>query len=524
MIVLLCQELDRLGNGLDLGAVARWLEERAPGVEVRRASGPCRSPERWLDGDFSGADRLVLGLCTTNGQRHELDARARRLGLDPFGLVVLNLGACCALAHPRAQATEKAKLLLGAALARAKAYAGSRPENAKPLLSWDGQVSRRSLLTLPPMRYEVVPSIREETCSARAGCRICAKACPREALRPSGDGLMILNKAQCTGCGACVCLCPQAAIDFPGASPAQVEAQIAALLDSPPVTLHPRGILFHCGKVVPALEALARKGLSCPAGWLPVELPCVGMVTPAWILQSLNLGAAAVGLLACAPAECRFGQQSIRDGRADYCRELLRRVGGWPKAVRTLDPSDNAALARDLSSLRAPEVSAALSPPRALPLSGPRATAQAVLELAGRYGAPPDASVPHPHSPLGVVEISPGCTGCGACAFACPTRALTLERDEEAVSLSFDPRLCVGCAECVPACPEAVVRVEKVTDLRALSEGRRTLFRDSEVRCERCGAPVAPRAMLDRITAILGEDRAVPAIVKYCLACRGTLV
>jgi len=524
MIVLLCQELDRLGNGLDLGAVARWLEERAPGVEVRRASGPCRNPERWLDGAFSGADRLVFGLCTTTGQRHELDARARKLGLDPFGLEVLNLGTSCALAHPRPQATEKAKLLLGAGLARAGAYAGSRPENAKPLLSWDGQVSRRSLLTLPPIRYEAVPSIREETCSARAGCRICVKACPRQALGLSDGGLMVLNKAQCTGCGACVPLCPQAAINFPGASPSQVEAQIAALLNSPSVALHPRGILFHCGKGVPALEALARKGLSYPAGWLPVELPCLGMVTPTWILEPLNLGAAAVGLLACPPTECRFGQRQILEGRADYCRELLRTMGGSPDAVRTLDPGDEATLARDLSSLRPSEVSAAPNPAWSVPLSGPRAAPQAVLALAERYEAPPDGAVAHPHSPLGVAEIRPGCTGCGACAFACPTRALVLERDEEAVSLAFDPTLCVACAECVPACPEAVLRVEKVTDFRTLSEGRRMLFRDCEVRCESCGAPVAPRAMLDRISAILGEDRAVPAIVRYCLTCRGTLV
>jgi NAD-dependent dihydropyrimidine dehydrogenase PreA subunit/coenzyme F420-reducing hydrogenase delta subunit len=524
MIVLLCRDLETLGNGLDLGAVAKWLEEQAPGVEVRRASGPCRSPERWLDGAVAGADRLVLGLCTTTGHRHELDANARKVEVDPFGLEVLNLGASCALAHPRPQATEKAKLLLEAGLARARAYAGSRPENVKPLLSWNGQLSRRSLLTLPPIRYEAVPSIREESCSARAGCRICAKACPREALRASDDGLVVLNKAQCTACGACVSLCPQTAIDFPGASPSQVEAQVAALLTSLPAALHPRGILFHCGKGVPALEALGRKGLSYPAGWLPVELPCLGMVTPAWILEPLNLGAAAVGLLGCPPAECRFGQRQILEGRADYCRELLRMMGGSPDAVRILDITDEAAMARGLSSLRPPEVSAAPNPAGGVRLSGARATAEAVLALAERYEAPPDGAVAHPHSTLGIVKINPGCTGCGACAFACPTRALVLERDEEAVSLAFDPRLCVACAECVPACPEAVLRVEKVTDFRTLSEGRRTLFRDREVRCESCGAPVAPRAMLDRISAILGEDRAVPAIVRYCLTCRGTLV
>lgn len=524
MIVLLCQDLERLGNGLDLGAVTEWLEARADGIEVRRASGPCQRPERWLDRSLGGAHHLVLGLCATNGDRHELHASARKLGLDPFGLAVLNLGAYCATPHPRPDATEKAKLLLGAAVARAQAYPGSRPENAKSLLSWGGEkVSRRSLLTLPPIQYEVVPSIREKACAAGQGCRVCAKVCPHDALRPSGDGRMSLNRAQCTGCGACVSLCPLGAIDFPGASLPEIEAQIAALLSAADPSLRPRGILFHCEKSVPALERLAQTGLSYPAGWLPVELPCIGMVTPTWVLQSLNQGAAAVGVLPCGRADCRFGQRHVIEGRVDYCRELLRQVGRSPDAVKILDAADETELARALASLPVPEASANAKRTQALGLSGPHAIAQAVLGLAERHEAPLGRSLAHPFSPLGVVEIRKGCTGCGACAFVCPTGALAVEREDGAVSLSFDARFCIGCQECVPACPEAVVRAQKVTDRQALSAGKRALFRDSEVRCEKCGAPVAPREMLGRISAILGKDPALSVITRYCLTCRGSL-
>ena len=524
MIVLLCEDLERLGNGLDLGAVTEWLEARAPGIEVRRASGPCQRPERWLDRSLA-EDRLVLGLCATNGDRHELHAWTRKLGLDPFGLEVLNLGAYCAMPHPRPEATEKAKLLLGAAVARAQAYPGSRPENARPLLSWGGEkVSRRSLLTLPPIQYEVVPSIREEVCSAGTGCRVCAKACPRDALSPSGGGRMMLNKAQCTGCGACVSLCPQRAVDFPGASLPEIEARIAALLSAADPSLRPRGILFHCEKSVPALERLARKGGSYPAGWLPVELPCIGMVTPAWVLQSLNEGAAAVGVFPCGRADCRFGQRHVIEGRVNYCRELLRQMGGSPDAVKALDATDETELARALAFLPALGASADAKRTPALRVSGPRAIAQAVLGLADKHEAPLDRPLAHPFSPLGVVEVARGCTGCGACALACPTGALALQREDGAVSLSFDARLCIGCEECVPACPEVVVRAQKVTDRQALSAGKRTLFRDSEVRCEKCGAPVASREMLGRISAILGKDPALSVITRYCLTCRGSLL
>lgn len=523
MKVILCEELERLGNGLDLAAVEAWLAGRAPGVEVRSAPPPCDRPERWLGRRLKGADRLILGLCSINGEKREFQAQAMKAGLDPFAVGVVNLGAFCALAYPRPQATEKAKLLLEAALARAHAYPGSRPENAKPVFSWERQVSRRSLFTLPPVRYEAVPSIREDACVAGRRCRVCAKACPHGALSPSADGRMVLNKAQCTGCGACVSLCPRAAIDFPGASLPEIEAQISMLLDAAPLALHPRAIVFLCEGGVAAFEGLAREGLSYPAGWLPVEVPCLGMVTPAWFLQCLNRGAAAVAALPCPPEKCRYGRREVIEGRVDYCRELLRAMGGEPDSVRLLDPADPAGLARDLASLPGLEAREGAPRSQAVFSLAVRGTAEAVLGVAERYGLPLDGSLPHPHSPLGYIEITEGCTGCGACVSTCPAEAIVLERDGNEVSLSFDARRCIGCRECVPVCPEAVVQVEQATDLRRLSQGKRTLYRGSEVRCEACGGPIAPREMIEKLRALLGDHPAVSTITRYCLSCRGTV-
>ncbi|MEE9197210.1 MAG: 4Fe-4S dicluster domain-containing protein [bacterium] len=523
MIVLLCKELERLGDGLDLGEIEHWLGDREPEVEVRKTTGPCERPEECVNPDLKGADRLVLGLCSANGDRDEIHARARRLGLDPFAMEIVDLGAYCSLVHPKSQATDKAKLLLGAALAKARAFTGFRPENTKPVLSLDRQVTRRSLFTLPPVRYEAVPSVREEACAAAEGCRVCANLCPWEALVPSDDGRMTLTKAPCTGCGACVSICPREAIDFPGAPLAGIEAQIEVLLDTSPLTLHPRGILFLCPKGGAALQGLAQRGFSYPAGWLPVEVPCLGMVTPAWILHCLNQGAAAVGLLPCPREDCRFGQLEVIQGRVDYCRGLLQTIGGTPESVRLLDPVDAAGLAGDLSSFPVCEIGEKNAHFQDGPRLASRATGQTVLELARRYDAPLDRILVYSHSPLGVVEFEDGCTVCGACPSACPTGALALERDEEAVSISFDARACIGCEACVPVCPETVVRVEKVTDLRRLSQGRHVLYQGSEARCVKCGAPVAPRAMLDRLGDLLGGDAVFSAISRYCLECRKTL-
>jgi ferredoxin len=98
------------------------------------------------------------------------------------------------------------------------------------------------------------------------------------------------------------------------------------------------------------------------------------------------------------------------------------------------------------------------------------------------------------------------------------------EAGGDEVAVAFAAGLCLACEGCVPVCPESVVQVEKRTDLPSLSQGKRVLHRDRQVRCERCGAPVAARALLDRFAAILGRDPVLATVTRYCADCRSTLV
>ena len=130
----------------------------------------------------------------------------------------------------------------------------------------------------------------------------------------------------------------------------------------------------------------------------------------------------------------------------------------------------------------------------------------------------------HPRSPLGLVEIDAGtCTGCETCVSECPTGALFSERFNQNLDIKFDPCLCSACGKCVNVCPEKdndAIKVNQTTDLESLSLGISRLFRDEEASCRRCGAPVAPRAMLERIAVLLGDEYVPELMQKLCVDCR----
>lgn len=513
--VLLCGGLQGLASGLDLAELRRWVAATHADVQVRVAPELCHAPKEVSPAIAAGAQRLVLGVCSPDYAEAETHSIARKLGLDPLGIEALDMGRLCALAADRSRNTEKAKLLLAGAIAKVRAYVGSGVENLKPVFpSLSQKLSRRALFTLPPLRYQAVASVSEGRCAAEAGCALCLRACPRNALEDAG-GKVEVNKARCDACGLCMAACLREAIELPGSSPAQLQAQIAALLNADSVAVGERRILFTC----------RRSSGTTPASWLPVQVPCVGMVSVSSILQCLAHGAAAVGVAPCGPA-CTQDQGKSIQGKVDFCRELLRLLGGQEDQVRLVQPGDGtkeapgSAIAGTLPG-RCPDGDAQLS------LFGPAAVATALQKLARERGSPNTLSLEHPHSPLGVVVVQPQlCTGCGGCAGDCPTGALQLRRDGEGVALTFDAALCVACGQCLAACPEAstgAIGMGRVVDLAKLALGRVTVYQDREARCEACGAPIAPSSMLHKVAALLGEESAPLAarIGRYCTSCKG---
>lgn len=79
------------------------------------------------------------------------------------------------------------------------------------------------------VKVEAVTSIiDEELCS---GCGICAEMCVYDALSlHKRKGVMTINEVLCKGCGACAAACPSKAIKLNHFTPAQILAQVDALV------------------------------------------------------------------------------------------------------------------------------------------------------------------------------------------------------------------------------------------------------------------------------------------------------
>ncbi|MDR7415445.1 MAG: 4Fe-4S binding protein [Armatimonadota bacterium] len=467
---------------------------------VEEIPGACEFPERLVRLLRSHpADRGVLALCGVWALPEDVRVALRGAGKDPEAFFALDPWS----GQDSEAGAERAALLIRAALARVRVWPGTVPANLAPYLP--ERLSRRTLLRFPPVAYRVVPRVERDRCRAADGCAACEGSCPVDALRVA-EGRVVLDRTKCTGCAACVEACPHEAVVFPGYMGEEVAAHVEALLDPTVGPPGPRGIVYVCAGVP--------WDPSWDARWLPVPVACVSSLPVSWILAPLLRGASSV---AVAPCACKRGEgaRGVLEARLEFCRAYLgglglgeRRIHG---ALLSVAPHEEPALPRCGDG------------EGTLFGTGPEAASRVLRLLADVAGRA--AWVEHPASPLGLVEIDAGtCTGCGMCAARCPTDALSFVQDGEAV-LRWDPARCTGCGQCTGVCPEierGAIRARRAVDVAELRRGVRTVYREEVVRCVACGAPVAPRRMLERVTGLLGEDgRAWEEVLSwYCSECR----
>jgi ferredoxin len=447
--------------------------------------------------------RVVMAVCPDGPTSDEIRARARRAGLDA-GVGALRVDTVrAAEIGNEAGALSRVAGVLHAAVARLSVLPTSPPDAFRLALP-AGEISRRSLLSMASTSYQPIAIVGRGACPGTAVCGLCVEACPVDAVEAAGRNPSVV-KDRCIGCAACVTACPvDGAVQLPGADLVGFEVQIDALVASEPGA----GVLVAC-RVAPPVPPERLSG-----DWVPLEVPCLSIVTAGWALQALQGGASAVAFRGCGAA-CGARAPERVEPRVAFARDALEAIGVEHPAdrVMVLFPEDDEKPVVDVSRPEAPPRPERSVDP--LRLREPAATASAV---AGGMGVLRSAG-----SPLGMVSVRvDGCTMCGSCAKVCPTEAFRFDEGPVAATLDLYRDRCVACGHCVAICPEHVIDVERGADLESLGGGSTSVKRSTMARCRRCGEPVASTAMLDRIRAMLPDDPAVMETVEgLCLDCRG---
>ncbi len=458
-----------------------------PGTTVLSAPKLC-----WHPGQLAGLvppeeTSLVLALHGGDSATGRVQAAVRRIGFDPLGVGVVDL--------ERIGDSRSLSIALAALSARIGAFPGSRPEQVK-LVRRPTRTTRRSLLSLGPPAYTGAPAIDESRCVAHDGCRACVSACPADALT-WGGGVVAYDKTACVACGICVTTCPTGAVVNPVVTPAAVEAEVRAAISA---SSEPIGIRYVCaGGPSPFVP-----------GWHRVEVPCTGMIPVGWLLAPLALGAGSVTAAICRESECERGLSARTESTLADASTVLDAIGIGAARVEGDAP--------------VPRPLAAPSAPSGLFDAG--STQRSIVALHEGF-APGPGFVALAAADTGSIEIDVAtCTACEMCATVCPTDALRSANVADEVRIDFDPRSCVACGQCVTVCPEidrGAIRLDRGFDVDEWRLGRREVRRERTARCELCGKPVAPAAMLARISAVLGDEHSgtLALIGRRCIDCRG---
>jgi heterodisulfide reductase subunit A len=167
------------------------------------------------------------------------------------------------------------------------------------------------------------------------GCAQCVETCAFDAIQMLPP-LAHIDPFLCLACGNCVAACPSKAIDLPGASDAQIYAQIDAALarrgDG-----ETRSLIFACSwSGFAAMELAGARRMAYPATTRVVELPCSARLDPLHVLYALLHGADRVTLALCPPGECHYGQgNQFARARLETLRAQLAAHGIAPDRVRS---------------------------------------------------------------------------------------------------------------------------------------------------------------------------------------------
>ncbi len=182
------------------------------------------------------------------------------------------------------------------------------------------------------------------------GCGDCTRVCPFAAITlQARDGVgqrAVVDSLLCTGCGNCVSACPVKAAQVASATDEQIEAQMRAALGDQPNECF---LLFACEwSGYSAAEIAGTQGMTYPASTRILRMHCTGRLQPGLLLKAIELGAAGVMVLGCAPGVCHHEQGNEHAAAVFEQTNALGHLMGADRrlALKWIPPDDGAAFAR----------------------------------------------------------------------------------------------------------------------------------------------------------------------------------
>ena len=389
-----------------------------------------------------------------------------------------------------------------------------RPQDEAALAAALVDLPKRVGALEKPKYFHLDASICAHGLPGTDGCSRCLDVCPAEAIS-SVESKIQVDANLCQGGGACATTCPTGALTYLHPERVSTLERLAGRLGEQLTRLHELG-----SDERPAVVFL-EGGSGRPAAWPEeviafevLEVASVGMET--W-LSALALGAGRVRILR--PNELASQLESALDEQLGYARAILAGLGFAPEVLSWMGPLDDPFAGAGLPTSHA-------GPPlTSIEAKSKRGVLFTALD-ALRAGAPVQAdilSVPT-GAPFGQLRVDAAtCTTCLACAFVCPTRALT--GGGTIPSLHFTEAACVQCGLCVAACPEDAIEREARLLLHPDERiSARVLHADEPFACIACGKPFASagsvRAVIEKLADHPMFTKTGIDVLKTCDACR----
>jgi Pyruvate/2-oxoacid:ferredoxin oxidoreductase delta subunit/coenzyme F420-reducing hydrogenase delta subunit len=509
--VFLCRCSGRVTSRLPLDEIREWLQEMKPGLSVVIADNLCQSQVMSQIIREHQVQPAVLAGCSHLRSEVALWQEPEKCAFDPDSVGIVDLVRELEPSYQNVDLTERTKLLLWAQVKRQEKFTGV-PVKARRahFVRAQGEISRRDLFQSLVPKYRVTPYIEPTKCLGEK-CRICRSGCDFKAVVTDGNAISI-DSSNCKACGVCTVQCPRQAIVYPNFSLDQLEAEVEGLLNS-------------SGQLQPRVIAMVCQSSQYPAfdpNVLPVIVPCLGMISPGLILHALDFGAQGVVLIS-AKERCQLKLDcSNWKGTVQFVQRLLEHWGIEPERVTAID-EENLTQGLPRFSHRIAElkpISFTSAQSTAIPEKGLGLPA-AILAMSDRLGAQATGKIASGTVPFGKVTLDAAkCTGCAVCAAQCPTDALTDLKAAGSSKLVFRQESCVGCGQCVDVCPEKCLHLTKVLEVSKLNRQPEMIFEGEFAHCRICGAPFAPRAMIESVRARLGATGEAALRLEICPKCR----